>query len=121
MATGMASKGLKPFVPIYSTFLQRAFDQVVHDVCIQNLPVTLIADRAGIVGEDGKTHHGTFDISYLRCLPNAVVAATVDELQHLVYTAYQHRGPFAIRIARGAAVGVTLDGDSRNCLSAGAP
>ena len=113
MAAGMASKGLKPFVPIYSTFLQRAFDQVVHDVCIQNLPVTLIADRAGIVGEDGKTHHGAFAISYLRCLPNAVVAATMDEneLQHLVYTAYQHRGPFAIRIARGAAVGVTLDGD----------
>ena len=90
MAAGMASKGLKPFVPIYSTFLQRAFDQVVHDVCIQNLPVTLIADRAGIVGEDCKTHHGAFDISYLRCLPNAVVAATMDEneLQHLVYTAY---------------------------------
>ena len=65
MAAGMASRGLKPFVPIYSTFLQRAFDQVVHDVCIQNLPVTLIADRAGIVGEDGKTHHGAFAISYL--------------------------------------------------------
>ena len=113
MAAGMALKGLKPFVPIYSTFLQRAFDQVVHDVCIQNLPVTLIANRAGIVGEDGKTHHGAFAISYLRCLPNAVVAATMDEneLQHLVYTAYQHRGPFAIRIARGAAVGVTLDWD----------
>ena len=75
MAAGMASNGLNPFVSIYSTFLQRAFDQVVHDVCLQNLPVKLIADRAGIVGEDGKTHHGAFDISYLRCLPNAVVAA----------------------------------------------
>ncbi len=113
MAAGMASNGLKPFVSIYSTFLQRAFDQVVHDVCLQNLPVGLIADRAGIVGEDGKTHHGAFDISYLRCLPNAVVAAPRDEnqLQHLVYTAYKHEGPFAIRIARGAAVGAALDED----------
>ena len=112
MAAGMASNGLNPFVSIYSTFLQRAFDQVVHDICIQNLPVTLIADRAGIVGEDGKTHHGAFDISYLRCLPNAIVAAPMDEneLQHLVYTAYRHKGPFAIRIARGAAVGAPLDG-----------
>ena len=111
MAAGMASTGLKPFVSIYSTFMQRAFDQVVHDVCLQDLPVTLIADRAGIVGEDGKTHHGAFDISYFRCLPNAVVAAPRDEnqLQHLVYTAYRHEGPFAIRIARGAAVGVPLD------------
>ena len=111
MAAGMASVGVHPFVSIYSTFLQRAFDQVVHDVCLQNLPVTLIADRAGIVGEDGKTHHGAFDISYLRCLPNAVVAAPMDEndLQHLVYTAYRHQGPFAIRIARGAAIGVPLD------------
>ena len=113
MAAGMASHGLKPFVSIYSTFLQRAFDQVVHDVCLQNLPVGLIADRAGIVGEDGKTHHGAFDISYLRCLPNAVVAAPRDEnqLQHLVYTAYKYQGPFAIRIARGAAVGAELDGE----------
>ena len=111
MAAGMASAGLKPFVSIYSTFMQRAFDQVVHDVCLQDLPVTMIADRAGIVGEDGKTHHGAFDISYFRCLPNAIVAAPRDEnqLQHLVYTAYRHEGPFAIRIARGAAVGVPLD------------
>ncbi len=111
MAAGMASTGLNPFVSIYSTFLQRAFDQVIHDVCLQNLPVTLIADRAGIVGEDGKTHHGAFDISYLRCLPNAVVAAPMDEndLQHLIYTAYKYPGPFAIRIARGAATGTPLD------------
>ena len=111
MAAGMASNGLNPFVSIYSTFLQRAFDQVVHDVCLPNLPVKLIADRAGIVGEDGKTHHGAFDISYLRCLPNAVVAAPMDEneFQHLVYTAYKHEGPFAIRIARGTAVGTPLD------------
>ena len=113
MGAGMASAGLNPFVSIYSTFLQRAFDQVVHDVCLQNLPVTIIADRAGIVGEDGKTHHGAFDVSYLRCLPNAVVAAPMDEndLQHLIYTAYKHPGPFAIRIARGAALGVPLDDD----------
>ena len=115
MAAGMSSNGLNPFVSIYSTFLQRAFDQVVHDICLQNLPVTLIADRAGIVGEDGKTHHGAFDISYLRCLPNAVVAAPMDEneLQHLVYTAYKYKGPFAIRIARGAAVGTPLDSELR--------
>ena len=111
MAAGMAADGLRPVVSIYSTFMQRAFDQVVHDVCLPNLPVTLIADRAGIVGEDGKTHHGAFDISYLRVLPNAVVAAPMDEndLQHLIYTAYRHPGPFAIRIARGAAVGADLD------------
>ena len=96
MAAGMASNGLKPFVSIYSTFLQRAFDQVAHDVCLPDLPVTLIADRAGIIGEDGKTHHGAFDISYLRCLPNVVVAAPMaeNELQHLVYTAYKYPGPF---------------------------
>ena len=113
MAAGMASNGLKPFVSIYSTFLQRAFDQVAHDVCLPDLPVALIADRAGIIGEDGKTHHGAFDISYLRCLPNVIVAAPMDEneLQHLVYTAYKYPGPFAIRIARGPALGVPLDVD----------
>ncbi len=113
MAAGMAADGLRPFVSIYSTFMQRAFDQVVHDVCLPNLPVTLIADRAGIVGEDGKTHHGAFDLSYLRVLPNAVVAAPMDEndLQHLIYTAYLHPGPFAIRIARGSAVGAELDAE----------
>ena len=111
MAAGMASKGLKPVVSIYSTFMQRAFDQIVHDICLQNLNVTLIADRAGIVGEDGKTHHGAFDITYLRCLPNAIVAAPRDEnqLQHLINTAYRYDGPFAIRIARGTAVGAPMD------------
>ncbi len=115
LAAGMASTGVKPFVSIYSTFLQRSFDQIVHDVCLQNLPVTLIADRAGIVGEDGKTHHGAFDISYIRCLPNIVLAAPKDEneLQHLVYTSYKHAGPFAIRIARGEAVGVPMEEDLR--------
>ena len=115
MAAGMASRGVKPFISIYSTFLQRSFDQIVHDVCLQNLPVTLIADRAGIVGEDGKTHHGAFDISYIRCLPNIVLAAPKDEneLQHLVYTSYKHAGPFAIRIARGEAVGVPMEEELR--------
>ncbi len=115
MAAGMASTGVKPFVSIYSTFLQRAFDQLVHDVCLQNLPVTVIADRAGVVGEDGKTHHGFLDISYLRCLPNAVVAAPMDEndLQHLIYTAYNYPGPFAIRIPRGTATGCTMDEEVR--------
>lgn len=113
MAAGMAAEGMHPFVSIYSTFMQRAFDQVIHDVCLPNLPVALIADRAGVVGEDGKTHHGAFDISYLRVLPNAIVAAPMDEndLQHLIYTAYRYPGPFAIRIARGAAAGADLDPD----------
>ena len=111
MAAGMASGGLKPMVSIYSTFLQRSFDQLVHDVCLPNLPVLFMVDRAGIVGEDGKTHHGAYDISYLGCLPNMVVCAPKDEneLQHLVYTGYKHSGPFAIRIPRGAGIGVTLD------------
>ncbi len=115
MAAGLAASGLRPFVSIYSTFLQRAFDQVVHDVCLQDLPVAIIADRAGIVGEDGKTHHGAFDLSYLRCLPNAVVAAPRDEneLQHLIYTAYRYPGPFAIRIARGTGMGVPMDSELR--------
>ena len=115
MAAGMSANGMKPFVSIYSTFMQRAFDQIVHDICLQNLDVTLIADRAGIVGEDGKTHHGAFDITYLRCLPNAIVAAPRDEnqLQHLIYTAYNYAGPFAIRIARGEAVGVLRDAELR--------
>jgi 1-deoxy-D-xylulose-5-phosphate synthase len=115
MAAGMARGGLRPFVSIYSTFLQRAYDQVVHDVCLQNLPVTIIADRAGIVGEDGKTHHGAYDLSYLRCLPNSVVCAPKDEneLQHLIYTAYRYGGPFAIRIPRGAGLGVSMDKELR--------
>ena len=123
LAAGMASNGLNPFVSIYSTFLQRAFDQVVHDICISNLPVTLIADRAGIVGEDGKTHHGAFDLSYLRCLPNAVVAAPMDEneLQHLIYTAYRHRGPFAIRIARELPPARRSTRNSGSCRWARAP
>jgi len=102
MAAGMASQGFIPVVAIYSTFLQRAYDQIVHDVCLQNLPVVFALDRAGLVGEDGKTHNGAFDLSFLRCLPNMVVAAPKDgrELSSLLYTATKARRPFAIRYPR---------------------
>lgn len=110
-AAGLATQGFIPIVAIYSTFLQRAYDQVVHDVCIQNLPVVFAIDRAGIVGEDGKTHHGTLDISYLSCVPNLVVAAPSDEneLGHLLYTAVRSGCPMAIRYPRGSGLGVSLE------------
>ena len=111
MAAGMAKAGWKPVVAIYSTFLQRSFDQLIHDVCLQSLPVTICADRAGLVGDDGKTHHGMFDITYARCVPNMVVAAPKDEneLQHLLYTAIESGGPFTLRYPRGLGAGVELD------------
>jgi 1-deoxy-D-xylulose-5-phosphate synthase len=111
MAAGMAKAGWKPVVAIYSTFLQRSFDQLIHDVCLQNLPVTLCADRAGLVGDDGKTHHGIFDITYTRCVPNMTVAAGKDEneLQHLLFTAIESGRPFAIRYPRGLGPGAELD------------
>jgi 1-deoxy-D-xylulose-5-phosphate synthase len=111
MAAGMAREGWKPVVAIYSTFLQRSFDQLIHDVCLQNLPVTICIDRAGLVGDDGKTHHGIFDIAYTRCVPNMVVAAPKDEneLQHLLYTAIESGRPFALRYPRGLGAGVALD------------
>lgn len=110
-AAGLAVSGSRPVVAIYSTFLQRAFDQILHDVCIQNLPVIFCLDRAGIVGEDGPTHHGVFDLGYLRILPNMVVMSPKDEneLQHMLYTALKHPGPVAIRYPRGEGVGVPLD------------
>ena len=110
-AAGMATEGLKPIVAIYSTFLQRAYDQVLHDVCLDGLPVVFAIDRGGIVGEDGSTHHGLFDLSYLRCLPNMVIMAPADEndLQHMLATAVAHDGPIALRYPRGAATGVPLD------------
>lgn len=110
-AAGMACSGLRPFVAIYSTFLQRAYDQVIHDVAIQNLPVTFCLDRAGIVGADGETHQGAFDIAYLRAIPNMVVAAPKDEneLRHLLKTALVHDGPFAVRYPRDPGFGVELD------------
>ena len=110
-AAGLAAQGLRPFAAIYSTFLQRAFDQVVHDVCIQNLPVRFAIDRAGLVGADGATHAGSFDITYLATLPNMVVMAPADEaeLAHMTYTAAEYdAGPIAFRYPRGAGVGVPL-------------
>ncbi|WP_095012411.1 1-deoxy-D-xylulose-5-phosphate synthase [Tsuneonella mangrovi] len=110
-AAGLAAQGMRPFAAIYSTFLQRAFDQVVHDVCIQNLPVRFAIDRAGLVGADGATHAGSFDITYLATLPNMVVMAAADEaeLVHMTYTAAEYdAGPIAFRYPRGAGAGVAL-------------
>jgi 1-deoxy-D-xylulose-5-phosphate synthase len=110
-AAGMAAEGYKPVVALYSSFLQRAFDQVFHDVCLQNLPVVFAIDRAGLVGSDGPTHHGVFDLSYLRILPNMVLMAPKDEneLQHMLYTAIEHDGPAALRYPRGNGYGVPLE------------
>jgi 1-deoxy-D-xylulose-5-phosphate synthase len=110
-AAGLAAQGMRPFAAIYSTFLQRAYDQVVHDVCIQNLPVRFAIDRAGLVGADGATHAGSFDITYLATLPNMVVMAPSDEaeLVHMTYTAAEHDcGPIAFRYPRGSGTGVAL-------------
>ncbi|HUT86330.1 MAG TPA: 1-deoxy-D-xylulose-5-phosphate synthase [Elusimicrobiales bacterium] len=110
-AAGMACEGLKPVVAIYSTFLQRAYDQIIHDVCLQNLPVIFCLDRAGVVGEDGPTHHGTFDLSYLRNIPNLSIIAPSDEneLRNALYTAINLGAPCAIRYPRGAGLGKKLD------------
>ncbi len=109
-AAGLALEGARPVAAIYSTFLQRAYDQIVHDVCLQRLPVVFAMDRAGLVGDDGPTHHGVFDIAYLRCLPNMVLMAPRDEamLVHMLHTALAHDGPSALRYPRGEAVGVPL-------------
>ncbi|MEA2322188.1 MAG: 1-deoxy-D-xylulose-5-phosphate synthase [Solirubrobacteraceae bacterium] len=109
-ASGLALEGAKPVCAIYSTFLQRAFDQIVHDVCLQNLNVVFAMDRAGLVGDDGPTHHGVFDIAYLRPLPNIVLAAPRDEamLTRMLRTALLHDGPFALRYPRGEGLGVEL-------------
>ena len=109
-AAGLAKEGLHPVVAVYSTFFQRAYDQIIHDVCIPNLPVTLAIDRAGVVGADGPTHHGVFDISFLRIVPNMLLMAPKDEreLQHMLYTAINHQGPAALRYPRGAGEGVEL-------------
>ena len=110
-AAGLATQGFIPVVAIYSTFLQRSFDQIIHDVCLQDLPVVFAIDRAGIVGDDGKTHQGAFDISYLTLIPNLIVSAPKDEneLQHLLYTAVKSRHPMAIRYPRNSGLGVELD------------
>ncbi len=110
MAAGIAAAGKKPVVALYSTFAQRAYDQLMHDVCLQSLHVTLCLDRAGLVGADGPTHHGVFDFSYLRHMPGMVVMAPKDELElrDMVYTAVNHDGPVAVRYPRGAGTGVAL-------------
>ena len=110
-AAGLALQGARPVAAIYSTFLQRAYDQIVHDVCLQRLPVVLAMDRAGLVGDDGPTHHGVFDIAYLRCLPNMTLMAPRDEamLVHMLHTALRHDGgPVGMRYPRGEGVGVPL-------------
>lgn len=111
MAAGMAKAGLRPVVSIYSTFLQRSYDQLIHDVCLQNLGVTVCIDRAGLVGDDGKTHQGIYDVAYTRGIPNMTVAAPKDEneLQHLLFTAINSGRPFAVRYPRGTGLGVPLD------------
>ncbi len=110
-AAGLACEGKKPVVAIYSTFLQRAYDQLIHDIALQNLPVTLAIDRAGLVGADGPTHAGAFDLSFLRCIPNLVIAAPSDEAEcrRLLSTAFKHDGPAAVRYPRGVGPGALLD------------
>lgn len=110
-AAGMACEGYRPVVAIYSTFLQRAYDQLIHDIALQNLPVLLAIDRGGLVGADGATHHGAFDLSYLACVPNLVIMAPADEneCRQMLYTAVCHDGPTAVRYPRGSGTGVEPD------------
>ena len=110
-AAGMACDGLKPVVAIYSTFLQRAYDQLIHDIALQNLPVMFAIDRAGLVGADGPTHAGSFDLSYMRCIPNMVIMAPSDEneCRQMLYTAYRHDGPTAVRYPRGSGPGAVVE------------
>src|SRR5208282_4684534 len=107
-AAGLAAEGLKPVVAIYSTFLQRAYDQLIHDVALQNLPVVFALDRAGLVGSDGATHQGSYDLSYLRCIPHLVIMAPSDEneCRQMLYTATTLSGPALVRYPRGAGPGV---------------
>jgi 1-deoxy-D-xylulose-5-phosphate synthase len=111
LAAGLACEGKKPVVAIYSTFLQRAYDQLIHDVALQNLPVLFAIDRAGLVGADGPTHAGSFDLSYLRCIPNMVVMAPADEneCRQMLTTGFRHNGPSAVRYPRGTGTGKTID------------
>ncbi|MDD6153044.1 MAG: 1-deoxy-D-xylulose-5-phosphate synthase [Elusimicrobia bacterium] len=114
-AAGMAANGVKPIVALYSTFAQRCYDQILHDVALQNLPVVFALDRAGVVGEDGPTHHGVFDISFLRSVPNLTLAAPADEneMQHMLKTAFDANTPFVLRYPRGAGFGVTIDAEPK--------
>ena len=112
-AAGLAAQGMRPVIPIYSTFLQRAYDQIVHDVATQNLPVTFCIDRGGLVAEDGTTHHGAFDFAFLRHIPNMTIMAPKDEneLQHMMKTCLMAQGPTAVRYPRGSVLGVPMDAD----------
>jgi len=109
-AAGLACEGYKPVVAIYSTFLQRAYDQLIHDVALQNLDVLFAIDRAGLVGEDGPTHAGSFDLSFMRCIPNIVIMAPSDEneCRQMLYTGFQHEGPAAVRYPRGTGMGAVI-------------
>ncbi|WP_428081231.1 1-deoxy-D-xylulose-5-phosphate synthase [Candidatus Avelusimicrobium alvi] len=115
-AAGLAAGGSKPVVALYSTFAQRCYDQIVHDICLQNLPVVFALDRAGLVGEDGPTHHGVFDLSFLRDIPNLILAAPADEneMQHMLKTAFDANAPFVLRYPRGAGFGVKMDDAPQN-------
>jgi 1-deoxy-D-xylulose-5-phosphate synthase len=121
VAAGLACEGMRPVAAIYSTFLQRAFDQIIHDVCIQNLPVFLCLDRAGIVGADGPTHQGMYDIAYLRCIPNIVLMAPKDEaeMQNMIVTGVTHTGAIAMRYPRGNGMGVPLQDEDIEPLPIG--
>lgn len=113
LAAGMACEGLKPVVAIYSTFLQRAYDQLVHDVALQNLPVLFAIDRAGLVGADGPTHAGSFDLSYMRCIPNMLIMAPANENEsrQMLFTGFLYNGPAAVRYPRGQGPGVTIENE----------
>jgi 1-deoxy-D-xylulose-5-phosphate synthase len=114
-AAGLALEGLRPFFAVYSSFMQRSLDQLIHDVCLPNLSVTIALDRSGVVGDDGPTHHGVFDLAFLRFIPNLVVMAPADEneLQHMLHTALSHHGPVVLRYPRGNGEGIALDPDFR--------
>lgn len=116
MSAGLATEGFKPVVAVYSTFLQRAYDQILHDVALQNLPVVFAIDRAGLVGEDGETHQGLYDYAYLRHIPNMVVMAPKDEneLRHMLYTAVNYSGPISLRYPRGSGLGIPQDRELKN-------
>ena len=115
-AAGLAAGGVKPIVTLYSTFAQRCYDQILHDICLQKLPVVFALDRAGLVGEDGPTHHGVFDLSFLRDIPNLILAAPADEneMQHMLKTAFDAKAPFVLRYPRGTGFGVKLDDEPQD-------
>lgn len=115
-AAGLAAGGVKPVVALYSTFAQRCYDQILHDICLQKLPVVFALDRAGLVGEDGPTHHGVFDLSFLRDIPNLILAAPADEneMQHMLKTAFDANAPFVLRYPRGTGFGVKLDDEPQD-------